>query len=130
MCGLLLQCNIVGKAQEVCAVLPIEQSLDYDVVKTAVVRTNELVPEAYRQRFQGTSKTAKQTFELAREKRTLFKWCLASKVISLDQLQELILLEEFKNCIPENIVVHLNEFADEFALTHRLVFSSICQFKC
>ncbi len=99
----------MGKAQEVCAVLPIEQSLDYDVVKAAVVRTNELVPEAYRLRFQGTSKTAKQTFELAREKRTLFKWYLASKVISLDQLQELILLEEFKNCIPDNIVVHLNE---------------------
>ncbi|KAL0152923.1 hypothetical protein M9458_051752 [Cirrhinus mrigala] len=113
MWGLLLQCNFVGKAQE----------------HTASV-------------FRGSVKTAKQTFvEFARGKRTLFgKWCLASKVASFEQLQDLILLEEFKNCIPENIVVHLNEqkinslseaavLADEFALTHRSVFSSTRQFR-
>lgn len=84
MWGLLLQCNFVGKAQEVCAALPIEQSLDYDVVKAAVLRAYELVPEAYRQRFRGTTKTAKHTFvEFAREKRTLFeKWCLVSLSIN------------------------------------------------
>ncbi len=30
MWALLLQCNLFGKAQEVCAALPIEASLDYD----------------------------------------------------------------------------------------------------
>lgn len=35
--------------------------------------------------------------ELAPEKRVLFdKWCHASKVNTLDDLRELILLEEFK----------------------------------
>lgn len=54
--------------------------------------------------------------------------------MTLDQLQELLLLEDFKRSIPENVVVHLNEqkvanlfdaavFADEFVLTHRTVFS-------
>ncbi len=63
-------------------VLPIEQSLDYDVVKAAVIHAYELVPEAYCQRFQGTSKTAKQTFEFAQEKRTLFeKWCLVQRTL-------------------------------------------------
>lgn len=49
-------------------------------------------------------------------------------------MRELILLEEFKNCIPERTVVYLNEqkattlqqavsLADEFALTHRTVFT-------
>ncbi len=38
MGALLLQCNLEGKAQEVCSSLPIEQSLDYDIVKTAVLR--------------------------------------------------------------------------------------------
>lgn len=44
------------------------------------------------------------------------------------------MLEEFKNCIPSNIAVHLNEqkvtllsnaavLADEFVLTHRSVYS-------
>ncbi len=57
--ALLLQCNLVGKAQEVCAALPIEDSLNFDVVKLAVLRAYELVPEAYRQKFRACSKTAK-----------------------------------------------------------------------
>lgn len=52
MWALLLQSNFVGKAQEVPAALPIEQALDYDLVKTAVLRAYELVPEAYRQKFR------------------------------------------------------------------------------
>lgn len=133
---LLLQSNFVGKAQEVSAALPIEQALDYDVVKTAVLRAYELVPEAYRQKFRSHVKSARQTFvEFAREKKTLFdKWCLSSGITTFEQLQELILLEDFKMCAPENVVVYLNEqkvqaladaaiAADEFVLTHRNVFS-------
>lgn len=37
MWALLLQCNLAGKTQEVCAALPIEDSLNYDVVKLDVV---------------------------------------------------------------------------------------------
>ncbi len=56
-------------------------------------------------------KTVRQTYvEFAREKKTLFeKWCFSNKVTNLEQLQELILLEEFKNCAPEAVGVHLNE---------------------
>ncbi len=68
---LLLQCNITGKAQEVCAALPVDQSLDYDIVKAAVLRAYELVTEAYRQKFRSQSKSFKQTcVEFAREKST------------------------------------------------------------
>ncbi len=139
MWALLLQCNLEGKAQEVCSSLPIEQSLDYDVVKTAVLRAYELVPEAYRQKFRDYGKSAKKTFvEIAREKGNLFdKWC-SSKVSTFEQLRELILVEDFKSCLPENIVVHLNEkkvaklsdaavITDEFVLTHRRVFPSVRQ---
>lgn len=138
MWALLLQCSLTGKAQEICASLPIEQSLDYEVVKTAVLRAYELVPEAYRQKFRAHAKTARQTHvEFAREKRVLFeKWCLSSKITSFEQLQELLLLEDFKSCLPESVVVHLNEqkvttlsdaavLADEFVLTHRNIFSSV-----
>ena len=48
-------------------------------------------------------------------------------------MRELMLLEEFKNCVPERNVVNLNEqkvstlrqaaiLADEFALTHKSAF--------
>ncbi len=46
MWGLLLQCNFVGKAQEVCSSLPLEQSLDYDISKQQLLRAYELVPES------------------------------------------------------------------------------------
>ncbi len=44
MRALLLQCNLVGKAQEVSSALSVEESLDYDTVKAAVLRAYELVP--------------------------------------------------------------------------------------
>ncbi len=54
--------------------------------------------------------------------------------MSFEQLKELILLEDFKNRVPENVVVHLNDqkimtlseaavISDEFMLTHKTVFS-------
>lgn len=138
MWPLLLQCKLVGKAQEVCSSLSVEQSLDYDTVKASVLRAYELVPEAYRQRYRSHQKSKHHTFvEFAREKTTLFeKWCAASKVTTFEQLKELILLEDLKNSLPEVIVVHLNEkkvgklseaavLTDEFVLTHKMIFPSV-----
>ncbi len=135
---LLLQCRLTGKAQDVCASLSLEESLNYDMVKTAILRTYELVPEAYRQRFRNHQKKSCQTFvEFAREKGVLFdKWCISSKVTDFKTLRELILSEEFNNCAPERVVVYLNEqkvstlsqasvSADEFALTHKNVFTTV-----
>ncbi|XP_076859481.1 uncharacterized protein LOC143512733 [Brachyhypopomus gauderio] len=134
---LLLQCKLVGKAQDVCSSLSLEQSVDYDTVKAAVLRAYELVPEAYRQNFRQLKKKPTQTHvEFAREKTVLFdKWCSASDVTSLQQLKELVLIEEFKNCLPDSVVMYLNEHkvstlsnaaicADEFVLTHRTVFTT------
>lgn len=36
--AILLQCKLSGKAQEVCASLSVEDSLDYDKVKRAILR--------------------------------------------------------------------------------------------
>lgn len=46
MWAVILQSSFVGKAQDVCSSLPIEDSLDYDIVKVAILRAYELVPEA------------------------------------------------------------------------------------
>ena len=77
----------------------------------AILRAYELVPEAYRQKFRGHKKTSAQTYvEFAREKGTLFdKWCATCKVSDFNALRELILLEDFKRCLSERIVVYLNE---------------------
>ena len=134
---LLLQCKLTGKAQEVVASLSLKDSLNYDVVKAKVLRSYELVPEAYRQRFRNHRKTTNKTYiEFARDKESLFdKWCSASKATTLTEVRELVLLEDFKNHLPDRIVVHLNEqgvasmaqaavLAEEYAITHKTVFSN------
>lgn len=135
---LLLQCRLVGKAQEVFSTLSLDDSMKYDIVKNTILRAYELVPEAYRQRFRNHRKTGQQTYvEFAREKGILFdKWLAASKVPDFNSLKDLMMLEEFKNCVPERVVTYLNEqkvvsssqaaiLADEFVLTHKNVFSSV-----
>lgn len=135
MWAILLQCKLTGKAQEACASLSIEESLIYDNVKSAVLRVYELVPEAYRQRFRNLKKTTSQTcVDFSREEGILFdRWCSACKVDDFASLRELVLIEQFKACMPERTVVYLNEqkvstlqqaavLADEFALTHKHTF--------
>ncbi|KAK0150850.1 hypothetical protein N1851_008049 [Merluccius polli] len=45
-----------GKAQAVYSARSIQQSFDYNVVKTSILRAYELVPEAYRQKFRNLKK--------------------------------------------------------------------------
>ncbi len=136
--SLLLQCKLIGKALEVYSTLSLEDSLKYDVVKLTVLKAYELVPEAYRQQFRTRRKNASQTYvEFARDKGILFdRWCTSSKSDDFLSLRELVLLEEFKQCLPERMVLYLNEqkvvtvpqaavLADEFVLTHRNVFQSV-----
>lgn len=133
--AILLQCKLSGKALEASASLSIEDSLNYDTLKGAILRAYELVPEAYRQRFRGLEKSQNQTYsDFAREKSLLLdRWCSACKTSNFTTLRELVLLEEFKNCLHEDLIVYLNEqkvttlqeaavLADEFALTHKSVF--------
>lgn len=97
-----------------------------------MLRAYELVPEAYRQKFHKLKKRDDLTFcEFGREKEALFdRWCQSSNVHNFDDLRDLILLEEFKNCLPDKICTYLNEqkvktvadaaiLAEEYVLTHK-----------
>ncbi len=90
--------------------LTIEQSTDYEIVKSAILRAFELAPEAYRQKCRNNFKPEKCTYlEFAREKENLFdRWCSSVKITNKEQLRELILLEEFKNCLPSTVAMYLN----------------------
>lgn len=136
--SLLLQSVLTGKAQDKYASMASETCLDYDQVKSAVLRAYELVPGAYRQK----RKRDGQTFcEFGREKEALFdRWCQSTAVHDFKDLRNLVLLEKFKNCLPENICTYLNEqkvktvadaavLAEEYALTHQENERSAQQFK-
>ncbi|KAJ8381125.1 hypothetical protein SKAU_G00019030 [Synaphobranchus kaupii] len=129
--SLLLECVLVGKDQDAYSSLLLEQSLDYEEAKAAVLRAYELVPEACRQKCRRFRKADSQTFvEFAREKESMFdRWCAAQGVKQFEQLRDLMIMEEFKNCLPERVATYLNEqkvtqvakvavLADKFSLTH------------
>jgi len=74
---LLLQSVLLGKTREAYSALSVDQSLDYDTVKSAVLKAYELVLEAYRQKFRNSKKGDAQTYvKFSHTKETLFDhWC-------------------------------------------------------
>ncbi len=108
---------------------------EYDIVKAAVLKAYELVPEAYRQKFRTLSRGVNEAHvEFARELTTAFnRWCMASEVTTFEELSNLIVLEQFKNSVPARIATYINEqkadtaakaaeLADDYVLTHKSSF--------
>ncbi|KAL5022408.1 hypothetical protein ScPMuIL_001563, partial [Solemya velum] len=135
---MLLQSVLIGKARDIYSSLSVDEISNYQVVKKAILKAYELVPEAYRQKFRNSRKRDEQTHvEFAREKEQLFnRWC-DSKEIDKDfgKLRQLLLIEEFKRCVHTNIKTHLDErkvetlseaatMADDYALTHKGSFAT------
>ncbi|KAJ8044057.1 hypothetical protein HOLleu_11412 [Holothuria leucospilota] len=131
-CSILIQSNFTGKAQEVYSALSIEDSMDYDKVKKAILQAYELVTEAYRQKFRKYRKADTQTYvEFAYQKERHFdRWCASKKVSTFDALRQLMLIEEFQRCVNDDIKTHLEEnkagkltevanLVDQYALTHK-----------
>ncbi|KAK3101863.1 hypothetical protein FSP39_006857 [Pinctada imbricata] len=137
----LLQSVLIGKAAEVYSALSIAESSDYDKVKDTILRAYQLVPEAYRQKFRKYKKFENQTYvEFAREKEDLFDQWFRSKKIpnSFDNLRQIILIEEFKECVHQDLRTHLEDknvktleeaavLSDTYALTHKKNFVSKTQ---
>ena len=102
-------------------------------MKAAILKSLELVPEAYRQRFWTQGKKENQSYvELLRDKENaLEKWCDYKRIEGdVEKLQQLILVKEFLNCVPEEIRFHLSgrkndlsyemaALAVDYTLTHR-----------
>ena len=130
---MLLQSVLIGKARDIYSELSVELSGDYDTVKELILKGYELVPEAYRQKFRNLERNGSKTYvQFAQEKEQLFdRWCLSENADKeYKRLRELMLLEEFKRCIGNDIRTFINEqkpkdlttaarLADEFALTHK-----------
>uniref|UniRef100_UPI00358F02C7 uncharacterized protein n=1 Tax=Myxine glutinosa TaxID=7769 RepID=UPI00358F02C7 len=109
---ILVQSVLVGKAQEIYSALPMDQCADYEVLKKHILKAYELVPEAYRQKFRNARKRESETHvEFARVKENMLdRWC-ESKGVGKDfeTLRDLILVEEFQQCVHEDIKVYLQE---------------------
>ena len=130
---MLLQSVLIGIARDIYSELSVELSSDYDIVKELILKGYELVPEAYRQKFRNLERNGSKTYvQFAQEKEQLFdRWCLSENAgKDYKCLRELMLLEEFKRCLSNDIRTFINEqkpkdlttaarLADDFALTHK-----------
>ncbi|CAC5410427.1 unnamed protein product [Mytilus coruscus] len=104
--------------------------------KKEVLKAYELVPEAYRQKCRSYKKFDSQTYvEFAREKEDLFdKWLTSKKIDkNFDNLRQLMLLEEFKQCVHLDLKTHLDDktvetlqdaavISDNYTLSHKRSF--------
>ena len=106
-----MQSKLVGKARDAYLAMSMSDVCDYDKVKKAVLNAYELIPEAYPQRFRGARKQKTQTHsEFAIQIEQLFdRWSSSLQVENFAQLREIILLEEFKRSVRQNVQLHLEE---------------------
>ena len=77
-----------------------------------ILKSYELVPEAYRRQFRNCMKTYDQTYvEFARIKEQLFdRWCSSKKADhNFGNLKQLLLIEEFKRAVSNEIKTYLSE---------------------
>ena len=131
--SIVLQSVLKGKAQWIYTALSEHQSTQYDV-KTSILRAYELIPEVYHKKFTVLRKAEGQTnVEFAREKEMCFdKWCSLQNVTEFVELKQLILLEEFKNYMKDEVKTYLCErevetleeaakLADVYEVTHKRV---------
>ena len=98
---ILLQSVLKVNRSEVYLALKPEQTGDYQTVKEIILKAYELVPEAHRPKFRNFKKEVDMTdIEFAREKERLFdRRCMSEKIgANFNNLKEIILLEELKNC--------------------------------
>ncbi|XP_068204874.1 uncharacterized protein [Palaemon carinicauda] len=133
----IIQCRLVGKALRVYHALEEGIALDYNKVKSLVLKAYDLVPEAYLLKFRTVNKPPSMTLvEYARLKEEQFDdWVKIRQVGTFSSLKELMCLEVFKKVCGRELKLHLEEvkadnlatatqIADEFVLTHKAGSSS------
>ena len=126
----LLQTKLVGKAA--IAYNNLDRNEDYEHVKETILAAYSITVEGYRQAFRRMNKSSNITYnEFASDKLRAFdKWIKVAEVDSFDQLRNLVLLEEFKRKIPNNVMLHIEDkhetdlvkaarLADVYSLVHK-----------
>ena len=102
-------------------------------VINAILKAYELVPEAYHQKFRNYHKQESQTHvEFAHEKEVYFdRWCNSRDIgADFEKLRQVIMIEEFKRCVRDDIKTYLDEqkvenlakaaaYAADYVLTHK-----------
>jgi transposase InsO family protein len=130
--SVILQPKLSGKALKAYDRLTVEQIVDYDVVKQAILDELELVAEVYRAKFRKCTKRQTETYSDFAHYLTILhdRWTKAEGVDSFEKHKQLILCEAFCETLTSDIKVHVREkdiktlvemarAADEYAVLHK-----------
>lgn len=125
----LLQKAVITKSQDFYADLFIEDSANYKIVKIPILKTCELVSEAYRQNFRNHKKSNGETYiEFFLKTEPYFNRWNTSKGLEArhDKLKQLVLVEEFKRCVPDDVKRYLDERSFDDVYQKKCSGSGIC----
>ena len=135
MWTLLLQSVLLGKAREAYSALSVNHSFDYYVAKSSQslwTSARGIPPEIPDQQKEWILDICK----IYSSKETLFdRWCTSKEVNDFGRLRQLVLLEEFKSCLPVEIQTYLDKqkvdtlhqaavWANDYSLMHKVVFGT------
>ena len=111
-----LSALLSGRALEVYSRLSEEAAQDYDGVKLALMKRYDLTEDGYRRKFRASKPELDESPEqfIVRLDRYLLRWLeLSNTERSFEGLKDLIVKEQFIDCCPKELAIHLRERAPE-----------------
>ncbi|XP_069138991.1 uncharacterized protein [Argopecten irradians] len=101
-----------GRALDVFSRLPVDQSLDYEVLKTALLKRFEMTEEGFRNRFRSGRPEKGETFSqfAVRLDSYFTRWLeLAKTNKTFDNLRDLMVRDQFLQACGQDLVLFLKE---------------------
>jgi len=105
-----------GRALEVNSRLSEDAAKDYDKVKIALMKRYDLTEDGYRRKFRASKPEVDESPEqfIVRLDRYLLRWLeLSNTEQTFEGLKDLIVKEQFIDCCPKDLAIHLRERAPE-----------------
>src|SRR6218665_4021786 len=129
----LIHTQLTGKALKVFAELSVEECMDFEVLKKALLLAFDRVPEFHRMRFRTLSKANGESYSNFAFRLALpFKsWMDGEEAYdNVDRMREVVKLEQFVNCLPLELhrwvverkpktVADAARLADEYAVLYK-----------
>ncbi|XP_060070207.1 uncharacterized protein LOC132550192 [Ylistrum balloti] len=110
--GANLSALLKGRALDVFCRLPVERALDYDMLKTALLKRFELTEEGFRKKFRSARPEAGETFsQFAIRLDSYFqRWIeMAETTRDFASLKDLMIRDQFLHCCGKELSLFLKE---------------------
>ena len=129
-----------GKALDVYALLPVEQSLNYDVLKTALLKRYDLTEDGFKRRFRSSRPDPGETFVqfAVRLSSYMTRWiAMSNSTNTFEVLFDLIIRDQFLHVCSQDLTVFLKQnvpktveemgqLADEYREARYVGATSLC----